>query len=282
MMILIVGAAGRVGRLLEERLQERYPDRVVAATREELDLTDPARVVMEMERLDPPPTTVINCAALVDPEGAEEDPDAYLATDRDGVGTLGRAGRDRGCRLIQISTVDVFQGNRPAAHREEDPPDARSAYGRIRRLGEIAAAADPASLVLRLSLVVGDGDARDPLESIRRALERGEPLGWDDRRVSPIFPEDLTAAICALIASSGRGVFHLANSGSCLLSELAEETARLLGAASVPELAGGPGPASFWARSGPNASLDIRRYVEQTGRRPREWREALRALLRPE
>ena len=280
MMILIVGAGGRVGRLLEERLQERFPDRVVAATREELDLTDPARVAMEMERLDPPPTTVINCAALVDPRGAEEDPEAYLATDRDGVGTLGRAGRERGCRLIQLSTVDVFHGNRPAAHREADPPDARSAYGRIRRLGEIAAAADPASLVLRLSLVVGDGDERDPLESIRRAVERGEPLAWDDRRISPIFPEDLTAAVCALIVSSARGVFHLANSGSCLLSELVDEAARLLGTA-APALVGGPGPASFGAHGGPNASLDIRRYVEQTGRRPREWREALRAALRP-
>jgi dTDP-4-dehydrorhamnose reductase len=281
MMILIVGAGGRVGRLLEKGLQERFPDRVVAATREELDLTDPARVAMEIERLDPAPTAVINCAALVDPGGAEEDPEAYLATDRDGVGTLGRAGRERGCRLVHLSTVDVFQGNGPAAHREDDAPDSRSAYGRIRRLGEIAATTDPASLVLRLSVVVGDGDERDPLESIRRAVERGEPLAWEDRRISPIFPGDLTAAVCALIASSARGVFHLGNSGSCLLSELVEEAARLLGA-DAPALVGGPGPASFWARSGPNASLEIRRYVDQTGRRPREWREALRAVLRPE
>jgi dTDP-4-dehydrorhamnose reductase len=254
---------------------------VVAATREELDLTDPARVAMEMERLDPPPTVVINCAARVDPRGAEEDPAGYLATDRDGVATLGRAGRERGCRLIHLSTVDVFQGDRTAPYREEDPPDAQSAYGRIRRLGELAAGVEPASLVLRLSLVVGDGAERDPLETIRQALERGGALAWDDRRVSPIFPDDLTAAVCALIATPARGVFHLANSGSCLLSELAAETARVLGTA-APVLVGGPGPASFGIHGGPNASLDIRRYVSETGRKPREWREALRAHLRPE
>ena len=51
-MILITGAGGRVGRILERQLEARFPDRLVAATREEMDLTDQARLVLEMERLD--------------------------------------------------------------------------------------------------------------------------------------------------------------------------------------------------------------------------------------
>ena len=197
------------------------------------------------------------------------------------VTNLARACREIGCRLIHLSTVDVFNGRKPGPYVESDFPDSASQYGRIRYLGELAAAQDsPDLLILRLSMVCGDGGPRDPLSIIGEALERGTALSWDERRVSPVFEEDLGAAFATILRNDWRGVLHLANSRSCLLSELAGETARLLDASSTPPLTGGRGPASFWEGSGANAALDIGRFVSLSGRRPRDWREALSATLR--
>ncbi len=279
-MILIVGAGGRVGRILEQHLGARFEDRVVAATREEIDLSDAARLVLEIERLDPPPTVAINCAALTDPLRAETSPEESLAANRQGVIHLARACREIRCRLIHLSSPDVFSGRKPAPYLESDPPDSAIQYGRIRTLGELAAAeGNPDHLILRLSLVCGDGETGDPIIAITEALDRGADLEWEERRVSPIFPEDLGAAMATILKSDWSGILHLANAGTCLLSELAEETARLLGSPAAPELAGGRGPASFWERGGPNAVLDTARFASLSGRRLRGWREALASAL---
>jgi dTDP-4-dehydrorhamnose reductase len=224
---------------------------------------------------------VINCAASTDPRLAEVAPEESMASNRDAVSNLARACREMRCRLIHLSTVDVYDGQMTRPYVESDPSDTRSPYGRIRCLGELAAGEMSQDfLILRLSLVCGDGSPGDPLSAIGEALEQRTTLRWDERRVSPVFDEDLGAAFATILRSDWRGVLHLANSGSCLLSELAEETTRLLGGFSSPELVGGPGPASFQEGRGANAALDVRRFVSWSGRRPRDWREALSANLR--
>jgi dTDP-4-dehydrorhamnose reductase len=278
--IVITGAGGRIGSILERHLQSRFPDRVVAATREELDLVDYARLALEMERLSPSPTVAVNCAAFTDPRGAELAPEESLASNREAVANLARVCRELSCRLIHVSTVDVFSGRKPGPYAETDTPDPATQYGRIRYLGELAAAEEsPNLLVLRLSLACGDGEPGDPLVAVREALERGTSLEWEDRRVSPIFEEDLGAALSTILRNDWRGVLHLAQPGSCLLSELVAETVRLLGGSGPPELSGGQGPASFWERSGANAALDTALFQSLSGRRLRDWREALAANL---
>ncbi len=280
MTILIVGAGGRVGRLLERRLEPHFPDRVIAATREELDLTDSDRLAMEIERLEPRPGVVVNCAALTDPRRTEAGSWESLGAHREGVVGLARACRELGCRLIHFSTVQVFDGSKREPYVEEDFPNPATPYGRVRHLGELAAAAGtPDHLVIRLSLLCGDGDPADPLSEIRQAVDRGNSLAWDERRVSPIFAEDLASSLLPILRSDWKGVLHLANSGTCLLSDLAAEAARHLGARSVPGLIGGPGPGSFREGEGLNAALEVRLYTALSGRRPREWKSALAKAL---
>jgi dTDP-4-dehydrorhamnose reductase len=277
MMILITGAGGRVGRGLEAGLQARFPDRVVAATREEIDLTDPARVALELERLSPPPTVAINCSAMTDPLGAESSPQACLDVNRDGVLSLARACREIGCRFIHLSTVDVFSGRSSAPYREEQTPDPLSAYAKTRYLGEIAARENPDQLILRMSMLCGDGQEGDPLVRLVDAAGRGEPLDWEDRRVTPMWMPDLVAALATILRSNWRGILHLGNGGSCILSDFVSEAMRVLEAGRAPELRGGTGPASFWEGSGPNGALDCSKFAQLSGRRLRDWRDALSA-----
>jgi dTDP-4-dehydrorhamnose reductase len=280
-MILITGAGGRVGTALEPALQGRYPDHVVAATREEIDLTDPSRVVLEMERLDPPPTVVINCAARTRALEALDLDRGFQEVNSAGVETLARASRELGCRLIHLSSVDVFSGRRPEPYREEDSPDAATPYGRSRALGEAAAArGNPNHLILRMSVLFGDGGEDDPLEIIKSAVLGGKPIPWDDRRLTPLWMEDFLSALGSVLRSDWTGVLHLGNSEMALLSDVVAETARILGVERVPELVGGsPGPASFWEGSGNNAALVCTRFAALSGRRMRSWRQALSASL---
>jgi len=281
MMILITGAGGRVGSALESALQAKFPDRVVAATREEIDLTDPARVALELERLDPRPTVVFNCAALTRFSGSGDPSQAFLEVNALGVETLSRASRELGCRLIHLSTVEVFSGRRKEPYREEDLADAATAYGRSRALGEAAAArGNPNHLVLRLSALFGDGGEDDPLEINRRSVEAGEAIPWDDRRISLLGMEDFVAALGTILRQDWTGVLHLGSPEPALLSEVVAEVARLLGAAQPPALRGGAaGPASFAEGFGPNAALDCSRFTSLSGRRMRGWRQALAAAL---
>jgi dTDP-4-dehydrorhamnose reductase len=278
MMILLTGAGGRVGRFLESALQERFADRVMAATREEMDLRDAARLAMEIERLDPPPTVAINCAALTEPQGAEAEPSEHTQVNRDGVAALARACREVRCRLIHLSTVDVFSGASRTPYREEDAPDTGIQYGKIRHLGELAAAQEnPDHLVLRMSMLCGDGEEGDPLLVMLRALREGGTLAWHDRLVTPLWMADFVSALQTILRSDWKGVLHLGNGGSCLLSDMVEDWGRQLRIDKLPELIGGPGPASFWEASGRNAALDTTRFSRLSGRRLRDWRMALAA-----
>jgi len=278
-MILITGAGGRVGRALEAALQERFPDRVVAATREELDLTDAARLALEMERLDPPPEVAINCSALTDPLRAESAPEESLEVNCRGVASLARACRELGCRLIHLSTVDVFSGSASSPYREEEIPDPRTQYAKTRYLGELSAREVPDHLILRMSLLCGDGERGDPLLAVERAVRRNEPLAWEDRAVSLFWMEDFVSVLQTVLRSDWRGVLHLGNGEACLLSQMAAEAAGLLKASSVPELTGGSGPASFWEATGSNAALDCQKFTQLSGRRLRDWRVAMAATF---
>jgi dTDP-4-dehydrorhamnose reductase len=278
-MILILGAAGRVGGLLERGLEGDFPDRVIAATREEIDLSDRDRVAMELERLDPAPTVAINCAALTGERGARATPEELHQVHREGVGHLARACREIGCRLIHVSTAEVFGGIGSAPAREEDRPSPRTVCARSRYLGEFAATDHPDHLVLRLSLVCGHGRPDDPLVSIRDAAQRGVALPWADRVVSPLFAPDLIAAIREVLRSDWKGVLHLANAGACTLSELAARTARLLGFARQVPLDGDAAPAPLEPAGGVNLALAADRYAQISRRRPRDWQTALAATL---
>ena len=91
--------------------------------------------------------------------------------------------------------------------------------------------------------------------------------------------EDFVSVLQTILRSDWKGVLHLGNGGSCLLSDLVAETSRLLETEPVPELTGGSGPASFWEGSGNNAALDTSRFTMLSGRRLREWRKALEATV---
>jgi dTDP-4-dehydrorhamnose reductase len=275
---MILGAGGLLGRTLARRLEEAFPE-TIAATRAEIDITDPSRLGLEIERLQP--TAVINCAAWTDVDGCSRDPAAAYAANAEGAGNVARAAAASGCRVVHLSTDFVFDGKAGRAYVESDPPAPLQEYGRSKWEGEKQVAAGaPDHLIIRTAWMYGPS-ASTFVEKIRQRAEAGGPLSVvSDQHGSPTFVEDLAEAIVRLLGTAHRGIVHVANAGRCsrfdlaaaILEELGlSKSVRLQSATTVAQPGVAPRPAC--------AALDGSLFARLAGAPMRPWREALRDYL---
>lgn len=185
-----------------------------------------------------------------------------------------RIARDRGARLVRISTDLVFDGNPPGdregapwtGYREDDPVNPVTVYGKLMAEAE-AAILDgyPEAAVLRIALPMGpslNGHA-GAIDWIESRFRKGRPatLYYDEVR-SNLYVQDLTrviAAFCGDGANAERGLWHVGGPLPLSLYRIAQIVNRAGGYA--PELlmgclraAAGPVP----PRAG-NVSMDTSR-----------------------
>jgi dTDP-4-dehydrorhamnose reductase len=194
-------------------------------------------------------------------------------------GILGRLCRERGLRLVALSTDLVFAGDR-ALVREDDAPGPVSVYGRTKLDGERAVlAACPGAAVARVALTLGRGHGArgTSSESIAWALRAGRHsrLFTDEYR-TPVDPESVAEALSLLLVGGGSGLFHLGGLERLSRHGLGLRVARALG---LPESGitacrqqdhVGPDPRA------PDVSLDSTRARRDLGWTPRPIDEAIR------
>jgi dTDP-4-dehydrorhamnose reductase len=99
------------------------------------------------------PDVAVNCIGIVKQLEAGKDPVACLTVNALFPHLLARACRDRGIRMITISTDCVFSG-RAGHYREDDVTDVDDLYGRTKALGEVNGAN---CLTLRTSMIGREG-----------------------------------------------------------------------------------------------------------------------------
>lgn len=276
---MILGAGGLLGRTLARRLEGVFPD-TTAATRAEIDITDPSRLGLEIERLRP--TAVINCAAWTDVDGCSRDPAAAFAANAEGAGNVARAAAASGCRVVHLSTDFVFDGRAGRAYVESDLPAPLQEYGRSKWEGEKqVAAGSPDHLIVRTAWMYGPSPSTF-VEKIRRRAETGGPLSVvSDQHGSPTFVEDLAEAIVRLLGTAHRGIVHVANAGRCSRFELAAAVLEELGLSkSVPLRSATTVTQPEVAPRPVCAALDSSLFARLVGAPMRPWREALRDYLR--
>ncbi|MFQ5876769.1 MAG: dTDP-4-dehydrorhamnose reductase [Acidobacteriota bacterium] len=274
---LVIGAAGMLGSLLSERLEQSFPA-TIAATRAEIDVEDRFRLEAEIERLRP--TVVINCAAFADVDGCEIDRDRAQRVNADGAENVARAAASAGCRVVHVSTDFVFDGRADRPYREEDPTAPLSEYGRSKLEGErrVAAAAED-HLIVRTSWLYGPGRTGF-VDAIRcRAREGGILRVVHDQRGTPTYAADLAEALERLLATDRRGIVHFANLGVASRYEMAQAIVEATGARGVRLEPIPTGRAGRVAARPAYSALDTTLYTRLTGHRPRHWREALHDYL---
>ena len=192
---LIVGAGGQLGRALRAIL----PD-VVAATRAELDLTDPNSVAAFDFA---PYGVVINAAAHTKVDAAETPEgrrDAW-ATNVSGVGALVQAARDHRFTLVHVSSDYVFDGT-VELHAEDEPFSPLGVYGQTKAAGDALVSTLPRHYIVRTSWVIGDGN--NFVKTMASLADRGvEPAVVDDQYGRLTFTGDLAPGILPPARVSG-------------------------------------------------------------------------------
>ena len=197
---------------------------VVAAARDDLDVTDAASVstLLERER----PDTVVNCAAYTDVDGAEDDLEGAMAVNAAGARNVATAAAVVDAPVVYVSTDYVFDGSKGEPYVESDTPRPLSVYGQSKLAGEHeTASANPRHVIVRSSWLFGAGGGNFVETMLKLAAEHGEARVVDDQVGCPTYTGQLAGALLELAgATAGAyGVHHVAGGGACSWYEFALE-----------------------------------------------------------
>ncbi|MEO3929860.1 dTDP-4-dehydrorhamnose reductase [Micromonosporaceae bacterium B7E4] len=281
----MTGAGGMLGRDLVAVLSARHPGRVTAATRAEVDLTEPAavRAAVAGHRI------VVNAAAWTDVDGAEEREAAATAVNGTGVANLAAACAETGARLLHISTDYVFAGDADRPYPEDAPTAPVNAYGRSKLAGELAVTRllPRTGYLVRTAWLYGAHGPNFVTTMLRLATQRRHLDVVDDQLGQPTWSYALAERLADLGATAHRGAapagtYHGTASGRTTWYGLAREVfartrldpdrIRPVGSDRFPRPARRPGYSVLghagWSRAGLAPMAD--------------WRAMLAEALRPD
>lgn len=276
---LVTGAGGMLAQDVLARLAEAGIP-AVAATRAELDITEPAsvRAAFAEHR----PAVVVNCAAWTAVDDAESREDEALSINGDGARNLAEACAAQGAVLLQVSTDYVFAGDAEKPYAEDAPTGPRSAYGRTKLVGEqaVSEALPDSGYVVRTAWLYGAGGGNFvrtmiKLESVKDTLDV-----VDDQRGQPTWTADLADRLVrlgqgALAGTAPAGVYHGTSSGETTWFGFTRAIFEQLGA--DPERVR-PTTSEAFVRPAPRPSYSVLGHDawSAAGIEPiRDWREAL-------
>ena len=229
----ITGAGGVVGgKLVEQAVASGRYDRIRALSHAPapdlaarhaavewatLDLGD-RDTVQQQARL-APPDVVVNPAAMTNVDACESRRDEARRANVDGPRWLAEVCRDRGARLLHVSTDYVFPGDdaQPGPYAEDATPRAISYYGQSKLDGERAIAAacgdDTPYAIVRTALVYGLGRRANFVTWLAGELRAGRRVRIvRDQFNTPTIADDLAAVLLWLATHEGAGIYHAAGS----------------------------------------------------------------------
>lgn len=235
--ILITGSNGQVGFELRRALAPL--GEVIALTRRDVDLADPASLVAALDRHRP--DLIVNPAAYTAVDKAESEPEQARAVNATAPGVMAQWGAARNVPLVHYSTDYVFEGTGVTPYREDAPVNPQSIYGATKCEGEIAVRqAFAQHLILRTSWVVGAHGGNFLKTIMRLARERDQLRIVADQMGAPTSAAliaDVTAHLVGRYFTDREhfafGTYHLAASGETNWCEYARHVVALAEARSL-------------------------------------------------
>ncbi|HXY68534.1 MAG TPA: dTDP-4-dehydrorhamnose reductase [Gemmatimonadales bacterium] len=228
MRVGVTGADGLLGATLVPLWRRAGAD-VAAWTLDAFDVRDAAatRRAVVADR----PDVVVHLAAWTDVDGAEADPDAALAVNRDGTAHVAAACREAGARLVVLSTDYVFDGSARRPIPPDTVPAPRGAYARSKAAAEAAVASCSGPwTILRTGWLFGPG-GRNFVDTVRAAAAAGRALRVvDDQVGAPTSSRLVAEGLWGLVRAGKTGRWHLAAAGAASWFEVAREVFRAAGA----------------------------------------------------
>ncbi len=270
MTILIVGAAGQLGRSLQQVFVGRQ---VVALERSALDITDLASVRAVIERHEP--EIVINAAAYNQVDAAEADPTPAFRGNALAPRNLAVVTAAHGVPLVHVSSDYVFDGTATRPYQEYDRPSPRSVYGASKLAGEEAVrSVNPRHYVVRTAWVYHEIGANFP-NTMRAQAQRPAVRVVSDQYGSPTYAPHLAEAIVKLIETGAFGTYHLAGGGGTSWFDLTRTLYTALNIATVVE----PVATSEFPRPAPRPRYSVLTSIQEPRILLPSWQEGVAAYV---
>lgn len=287
MRLLIAGWQGQLARALVETASSRTDISALALGRPALDLCEVRAI--ERALTENRPDVVINTAGYTAIDAAEDEPDRAFALNRDGARLLAEVAARRGVPVIHMSTVNVFDGSKPAPYAETDKASPINVYGASKLAGESdVQEANPCHVILRTSWIISPY-RNHFIASVLQKMRSGDVLRMvTDQRGNPTYAPDLSVAVFDIAArahtargnlsSSLWGTYHIANAGEPatwhdLASQVLCAAGHQAAATDIERIA----TRNFATRASrpANAALDTSRLAATLGVTLRNWRAAI-------
>ena len=274
MNVLLAGANGQLGTAL----QETAPcHEVTAVDLGEVDIADPAQMHRCMEEVQP--DLVINTAAFTHVDGCVDNYEDAYRTNAIGPQVLAVECRERGIPLLQVSTNEVFDGERVEGYEEWMAVNPINRYGMSKAAGEFAVRSIlPMHYIVRTAWLFAPGGRNFVHAILKRAREVGSLRVVTDEIGNPTNAKDLAGAIARLIETGQYGTYHFVNSGACSRWEFANE---ILRAAGMEEVQNEPILSSEFERASTPPPFGALKNMNGAaiGIELRSWQEALHEYL---
>jgi dTDP-4-dehydrorhamnose reductase len=210
MKVLIVGAAGQVGRAVAHAAPPGAA--LILRTRAELDIGDEAAVAAALAQT--PVDWIVNAAAYTAVDRAETDAATAHAVNDTAVGVLAGAAAAAGSRLLHLSTDFVFDGKANRAYLPSDPVNPVSVYGSSKLGGERQALGSAGGIVLRTAWVYDSSGKNFALTMLRLMREKPEVRVVADQIGTPTWATGIARAVWGLIdAAAPAGIYHWTDLG---------------------------------------------------------------------
>lgn len=224
--VWIVGSSGQLGTAINEVLDPLEME-VLNTDKDEVDITDTEEVLNYggINR----PDVIINCAAVIDTDLCEKEPELAYRVNALGARNLSIVARKHGAKIVQLSTDDVFDGMGKIPYSEYDDTNPKTVYGRSKRAGEnYVKEFTHKHFIVRSNWVYGKGN--NFVNKILEAADNQDSLSVaSDQFGSPTSAKDLAKLILYLIKTNEYGTYHVTCKGVCSRYEFAQEILNLSG-----------------------------------------------------
>lgn len=219
MKIAIIGSNGQLGSDLVKIFENnRY--KVVPLTHDDIDVTNFKLSKDTLENIRP--DIIINCAAYVRVDDAEDFPEKVFAINALGARNIAIISKELDSILIYISTDYIFDGTKGQPYTEEDVPNPLNVYGDSKLAGEhFVKNILEKYYIIRSSSLFGtagsSGKGGNFIETMIKKVRNNEEIKVvDDMIMSPTYTKDLADTIKKILEIKlPFGIYNAINNGEC-------------------------------------------------------------------
>lgn len=283
MKILLLGANGQLGW----ELQRTCPKEITIEVCDYPQVDFGSAVSIQNCIQEASPDCIINAAAYTAVDKAEQEEALAYKINHEAVAVLAEFARDKGIKLVHISTDFVFSGQQYKPYQPESTPDPVSIYGKSKLAGEkeVQKILGDRALIIRTAWLYS-AHGNNFVKTMLGLMAQKEGLNVIDEQVgTPTWAFGLAQAVWACIEKNIFGIYHWTDAGVASWYDFAvaiqeEALAAGLLKKSIPII---PIPESLYptpAKRPCYGVLDKRTLWEKTKIVPVHWRVQLRSMLK--